>query len=351
MTVDAVGTSESIVDIVRRIDDTDTEAATLLDFSHLAGGHNKVSPQWGAVLANLLACRYRDRMFSVDLPENAAANRQMARAGLYFSLSRHPGLDWKSLDDASDALLRRWLQNWEPAIPHQALFDVPHFDDRPGPTTLDEKLVAFLNADSYPRHEAESNQAAVLHPWLRRLIPRHGSDQLDEAMLVEVSRIVSELLQNVRHHAQLPADGLCSVSAFTTRGSGIAGDRLYLSVFDTGVGMPATLEERSFSPDVPPALRVEAAFNGEMPSRARDRGRGLHRITCLVNDFGGSVFAATGSGTDETYIVDHAGSNDDYSVQAREQAGVNMTGTVVVVALPLRRRAPLSSVLDAEVKR
>lgn len=345
-----MGTSDSIVDIVRRIDDTGTVAETLLDFTHLAGVHNKVSPHWGAVLANVLAHRYRDRMFLVDLPESAAANRQMARAGLHFALSRHPGLNWNHLDEADEQLLSRWRQNWEPAIPHQALFDVPNFDDRAEPAGLDEKLVAFLNADSYPRHEAEQNQAAVLHPWLRRLVRRHGSDQFDEAMLVEVSRIISELLQNVRHHAQLSADGLCSVSAFMTRGSAPAGNLLYLSVFDTGIGMPATLEHRSFPADVPPARKIKAAFNGEMPSRARDRGRGLHRITCLVNDFGGSIFAATGSGTDVTYVINRAGSSGEAGVQVRERVRLSMNGTVVVVALPLRRSTQASNVLESGVE-
>jgi hypothetical protein len=339
ISVDGVSTAQSVAKLVRQMDDVSAAAGgrTVLDFSLLSGSSERVSPRWGAVLAAVLAGRYRGMHFEVDLPENAAANTQMARAGLFCALAHHEGLNWSRFDEAQGRSLRRWAQDWEPAEPRAALFDFEGVEDVAAPAVLDDRLVAFVNADSYPRSEAEREQATVLHPWLRRLASTRGS-RSDEAMLGNVSQIISALLENVRVHGGLSsANDLCSVSAFVTKGSS-GGDLLYLSVLDTGVGMPATLAQRDFDADVPTDMRVAAAFNGTIPLRERDRGRGLHGITCLVNDFGGSLFAASGTMDGPTYVVDHhAGGDEDVHVDTDE--GLGMTGTVVVVALPVLRRS------------
>jgi hypothetical protein len=332
----SVRTATQSLDIVRR-----TLGSVSLDLSSIGRGR-RVSPQWGAVLANLLTGQFADISMKVQLPPGDSARLQLARSGLFFAIARHENLDWQSLKGSQDTSLRQWSVDWEPADVQQPLFLFDDETDNPdAPKQIEREFVAFLNPDKlgklptvFPR------QGGVVFPWLRDMLPVFSeNDEVERTKLeVDVSQVIWELLSNVRGHAKVPYRGLCSVSLFITGGR--RGDeRLNVSVFDTGVGIVDALRTQFRIPPAPAEL-VALPFNGELPLRARDRGTGLHRITTIVERAGGELFVATGPVDDRGAVLIEHRSGQDRRVEASVNENLSVRGTVIVLSLPLRRFAP-----------
>lgn len=337
-----IGQSNGSREIIAITKNLDAAASALsskpvtVDFSTLTARPG-LSPRWGAVLGNIFASKFADTPMRVALPSNHTARIQLARAGVYFALSRNKHLDWTSLHSGNDRLVHRWTFDWLPAALQQPLFDLSAIidDNAPSPAHFEPDLVAFLNPDRVELADGVEAQKAVIYPWLSGLVGRtaSGASKLDLALQQDISLVIWELLGNVRDHARLRTRGLCSLSLFVTGGT-----HLSLSVIDTGRGMPATLPRLGFPDETSATEMVEAAFNGPLPRRERDRGRGLNRITQLIERLGGRLFAATGPHGDGAVVVDHRGGTGQPLI-ARYVSGLAMTGTVVQAQLPIPPRA------------
>jgi hypothetical protein len=320
----------------------DLNQTVALDLSNLRGQNKRVTPQWGAVLTNLLMTQFEDVPLKVELPTDATAQLQLARSGLCFALARHRRLRWDLLPDAGERVLRRWRADWQPAAGQQALFNFESERGDDVPAQVEREFVAFLNPNRAPRSSDRPDQAAVTYPWLRELV--HVEPELAvlrERLAKDLSRATSELLDNVRRHAQMPPSGQCSISLFITGNGGLDQSRLYLSVLDTGVGIPHTIRRNYAGAGVVDALSdadmLSAACNGQLPRRERDRGRGLNRIQGLVQRTQGRLFVATGPSETGSLVVEHRADDDkDSRVQAQWVDGLRVTGTVVVVSFVLR---------------
>jgi len=312
-----------------------------LDLSELRGQDRRVTPQWGAVLTNLLMTEYGDLPFTVALPRDTSAQLQLARSGLWFALARHKGVQWDSLPDAQDRVLRRWRADWQPANGQQALFTFVGDRADDVPKQIERELVAFLNPNRVPRSSDRLDRDAITYPWLRDLVhvnPEMASNR--ELLAKELSLATKELLDNVRHHANVRPDGQCSISLFITGDGGLDRSRLYLSVLDTGVGIPSTIRRNYVGVANVSALSdaemVSAAFNGQLPRRQRDRGRGLNRIQALVQRTQGRLFVAAGPSESGAVVIEQRLDDQHPTVKAHHMDGLNVNGTVVVVSFVLR---------------
>jgi anti-sigma regulatory factor (Ser/Thr protein kinase) len=199
---------------------------------------------------------------------------------------------------------------------------------------LETDIVAFLNPDRVPQSAATDDSSAVIYPWLRDLVGKTcgGSSRLSRELQHDISLVIFELLGNVRQHARLSRRSLCSMNLFVTEGGN--GNRLYVTVLDTGIGMPSALGPMPFDRDVAPSEQVAAAFNGHLPHRERDRGRGLHRIAGLVERLSGQLFVATGPSEHGAVVVQHTGGSD-VPVSASFVPDLAVRGTVVMLTLPI----------------
>ena len=295
----------------------------------------KMRPEWGAVFANLLAGHYADLPLAVRFPTENSNQLQLARANVCFALARHARADFS--ETVRDHFLARWLQDWEPADVQQPLF---HLDDvateENAPKEMAKELVAYLNPDRLPRSQAAEDRDSVIRPWLSRLIGKPSIEYRPwrHQLYHDVSLSSMEVLDNIRDHSQLDDDGLCSLSLFTTTG-GVGGknDKLYLSVWDNGCGMPAAMAKH-FPQGADPLEMVLSALNGTMPHKQRDRGRGLHRVTTLIERVGGDLFVATGPAAGGSIVIEHTG-GQEAPVTGRVD-GLPVRGTVIVMTLPLR---------------
>lgn len=339
VSVSDLRTAESVIAVTRGLDDilaNQADAAVSFDLSGLGKQATAVSPQWGSVLSNIISSRYQDVWLRPEMPKTKAGQVQLARAGVYFALARHQRLDWASLSKSTVQSLEPWTEDWHPAEMQQPLFRVG--DERrlsEVPKRLAPDLVAFLNPDRTPREDTLLDQEAVVYPWLRELIGTRRQPSTREwrrQLCRDTSTIAGELLDNVRDHAHLTHNGLCSLATYATTGS--KEDRLYLTVQDTGVGMPRTLHSRTTA--VNDAALVAQPFNGELPLRERAHGQGLRRLTELVDRLGSKaqLFAATGPSSDGSAItLRHQGGAG--RVVTEHLPGLPLHGTVVVMTLPL----------------
>lgn len=300
-------------------------------------GSSALRIEWGSVVANVLANSLRGKHLSLNLPSDPGAHMRLARSGMYFALARQQGLDWSGLAESSRKLLTRWSADWEPADVHQPLFYFgEHLVGATGNLAPHEQeFVAFLNPDRVPQSEAMDDQNAVVYPWLRAMLNTAGGPRQNwhENVLQEVTLAVEELLDNIRQHAQVGHNGLSFVSHSISDGSASRCSELHLTVFDSGAGMPDTIA-KSYDHDKSVVSMVEDAFNGKLPNRARDRGRGLHRVANLVERLKGRLFVATGPAYDgQTVVINYSGTQS--SVAGGFLAPVGVKGTVVVLTLPL----------------
>jgi hypothetical protein len=315
-----------------------SQQPAVVDVAELVDGtHHHLSVAWGAVVANVAASAISSQTaLTVELPTSQQTRLQAGRSGLLFALARHRGLDWDSLRKADRALIEAWTNDWQPADVRQPLFSCGV--DPADVSAPDREIVAFLNPDRAPRSHTMNDQNAVVFPWLRAMMADAADDgeQWREALLGETALAAQELLDNVRQHAHLGHSDLCSVSYCITANDATGGAQLHLTVFDNGRGIPRTaarhFDEHHDADD--PLSLVDAAFNGELPNRLCDRGRGLNRLTHLAQRRRGRLFAATSNpGGDGSVVVDFR--PDDSTVASQYLPGLEVTGTVVVLTLPL----------------
>lgn len=144
---------------------------------------------------------------------------------------------------------------------------------------------------------AESSSPAWLPDALEEAVARHRAEGAIRGVKVEhvhdvhvgvemensrLQRVLANLLTNAIRHT--PPGGAVRLSARP------AGDRVWVFVADTGVGIPPELVPRLFDPATPPI---------------RPGGVGLRIVKRIVDEAGGSitVASAVGSGTTFTLIL------------------------------------------------
>ena len=195
-------------------------------------------------------------------------------------------------------------------------------------------MIAFLNPDQIPKIGFEPELLGDIYPWLRFMLEQEGMGVADkeirESFLRSVGTIAIELVENMRDHAELGFNGLCSLSVFNTDST------LYISAFDNGRGTVASLAEWPHSlTHLSPQERLLLPFSSNMLRGPRNRGDGIQRrIVARTHALQGSVFM-TSSAQEGTVYVTH-----NYTEEPRvsTQAGLKTQGTTTVVAIPL---APL----------
>jgi hypothetical protein len=339
-----MGTSDAVLAASSQLLEAfDSAAHVDLDLSDL----QRVTPSWGAVLSNILASHAKaSSSLSVHLPSPAtAANLQLARAGMYFALARHPGLEW---DLDSSSALRRWRHDWAMAEVESPLFEFGSEEVLTEvPTTFsdDGRIVAFLNPILAPRKEAPEFQKAVTYPWLRHMMKHQGDfDPAEENRLHrQISFFTWELLDNIEEHAKLRTGKNCSLATFVTRGRR---NLLNMCVMDTGIGVLASLEKRY--PGADEIDIVTHALTGTLPLRGPGRGHGLHHIIKLLGEFPGSeFFLASGPTRDGGSIVATWNAETQHVLAPVKVPGLRMQGTVVLITMPFgRTRSGRSSGVD-----
>ncbi|WP_196805140.1 ATP-binding protein [Mycobacterium sp. UM_WGJ] len=268
---------------------------------------------------------------TLALPTSESAQRQIARSGLLFALSRHPGLAVHGGDLHTQTHLSKWSRDWAPTDFDQTLFSIPGENDADDPQDLDTDLVAFLNPNWSPADSSSDDVDSVIYPWLRKLLSkaRITDVTLRSQVLRDMSFATSELLNNVRDHARIGYHGNCALTLFAT-GSSVSDSRIYLSVVDDGVGMATTLQERA-TQSLPDRELVEAAFSGNLPRRHRGRGEGLSIVRAIADRYNGSLFAATGPSVEGAIVYEHE-STEKSGCEYVE--GLTVHGTVIVLCLP-----------------
>ncbi|MFJ6096604.1 ATP-binding protein [Williamsia muralis] len=298
------------------------------------GGH--FSPKWGAVFSNLFMGKYAGVSdLEVHLPESTSDRLQLARTGLFFALSRHKGLDKSQIDSSLSASFNRWSQDWVPADFDEPLFRFRGEDPAVQPDLLETDLLAFLNPNYSPRESEGEDIDAVTYPWLREIFTKAlvPNVTVRKDLMEDTGVAITELLNNIRDHSRIGYAGLSNISMFAT-GSTARDGRIYISVLDNGVGMPATLPGKSIKTQ--PAEQVVDAFNGDLARRERGRGDGLFTVRKLAEKYRGTLFVATGpTEGDQTVVIDC-----DFAIASTVEAAchtIPVQGTVVVVSLPMAR--------------
>lgn len=306
-----------------------------MNFGPLTGRNpHRLSPKWGAVLSNLIVGYYRTNDVHVTFPRSDSATEQLARSGILFALSRNPAIAEVFPGGAPSDLLSRWAADWVPADYDEPLFHVPGFDPAIEPQHLSNTMLSFLNPDYIADDSIGEDFDAVTYPWIRQLLNGMGiRDRVTrERLQLDTSRVVIELLGNIKQHSGIDEDGLSSVSLFAT-GSSERDGRIYLSVFDNGVGMPTTLRNL-YGLTRGPGEQIERALVGDLPRRERGRGDGLAAVTNIAQRYNGDLFLATGPTLDGKSIV------VDYFTRKESKPGARsfdapVQGTIIVLAIPI----------------
>lgn len=339
ITVDDLRQPEDVVATVDALDEAKaTQGSARLDFSSLSYNRQaRISPQYGAILGNLIVSRYSELPLVVQFPEAPTAQLQLARAGILFALARHQRLHVNNEEDGTFAssMLTAWRSNWTPADSQLALFDYSGSVDGEQPRPLDRNLLAFLNPDQLNQRQREMNTEAVMYPWLHELMTQKDvvtTRSWRRYLSRQANITTTELLDNIRYHASLRTADLCAMTAFTT------GDtRLYLSVSDTGVGVASSLAGRYGEQESVAAFK--RALEGKLPLGPRGSGRGLSDLIDRVNELGARFFCASGPGPEGAgaLIVDHRGDLQAPVPDVEHVPGLAMRGTIVMVTLPLQQ--------------
>lgn len=300
-----------------------------LDMANLTGNniHSRVNAKWGALVTNLLMGEsFQNASVELQPPTRPAANTQLARSGMLFALARHRDLE---MADNSESYARdnfsRWERDWVPTKPQLTLFDLG--GDNVAPTSVENKVVAFLNPRS-SRIEVNARKNAI-YPWLQGFL---GAVEHNTTMdvLRDLSVVTTELLDNVRDHAQSKNSFLVISEvngSHKNRGS------LQLVIVDDGRGMQKTINEQHLSDD--PNQYLLACLNDKAPVRTGGRGDGLAKIIRRTKKYRGEIFVASGPTSDGTTVLvdhDYARSETVDAINADKDLGVQ--GTVVVLKLP-----------------
>lgn len=309
-----------------------------------------------SLLANVLLTAERRRPLTVRVPSGDAALRQLARGGLWFALAqrRNTTVDAEpregTLVDAPTTYsdLRRWGNRWDPSDRHfrSRVWDPEASAASSAFDTVQREFVAFVNPHKSVGRErlVQELNENVARRWIQTLGARAdlGSAAVET---------VTELLFNLAAHPfssltsrpvtkrDVPMDRrFAMVALFTTSGGG--GDRLHISVTDTGHGIPATLRPklpRSSQHDYPTdAQLVRAMLSGNLPPYGRAEGRGFPRLVDLARRLGGTVSVIT-SGDDDigkTIVAEVVG---DGAATAEVLPTFDIEGTAVRVILHLER--------------
>lgn len=333
----SLGTSDEVVKTTSSLLDAFADGALVdLDLTDL----RRITPSWGAVLSNVLAGASSTSRLKVHLPDPAgAANLQLARAGIYFALARHPGLEWDGY--ITKKTLGRWRRDWTMAEVQSPLFNFESeqvLTEVPANFADDGRIVAFLNPTRAPRKEAPDFQNAVTYPWLRNLMVHRGAwDPAEESRLHrQISYFTWELLDNIEEHAKLGSGNNCSLATFVTRGRR---NLLNMCVMDTGIGVPASLVKRH--PDTEEVDLVIEALAGKLPLRGPGRGNGLHRIIKqLQEERAGELFLASGPTADGGSIVANWNAERNDVPKVEKVSRLPMRGTVVLLTMPFGAAEP-----------
>ncbi|WP_372449586.1 ATP-binding protein [Mycolicibacterium fortuitum] len=320
-----------------------TAPSVSLQLAKITGhGSNRVSPKWGPVLTNILLGQLTEfGPVSLALPTSESAQQQIARAGLLFALTRHPGLAVHGTTAQTRRNLTKWSRDWTPTDFEQTLFDIPGEKDVDFPQDLGSDLVAFLNPTLSPAESSSDDVDSVIYPWLRKLLSkaRINNSDIRQHVLRDISFATNELLNNVRDHARIGYHGNCALSLFAT-GSSASDSRIYVSVVDDGVGMPSTLQDRVVS-RVSDCRLVADAFSGDLPRRHRGRGEGLSIVSRIAGKYGGTIFAATGPSSQGSVVYEFDSLGQSECGYIKDLA---VQGTVIVLCLPTARIAADSKI-------
>lgn len=301
-----------------------------LDFSHVSGralGHQIVG-KWGPLLSNLLLrAQLRDVPIEVIAPSQSAA-AQFARSGLLFALARHGRVTAHGESRPFLTELNPWRNDWQPVAPRSTLFEIPTEIDGVDPKRMGNKVVAFLNP-APSRIDVEARENAI-YPWLRDLTK--SNEYMDTStrmeILRDISTITSELLDNIRDHA----DSSLSYMTLWSIGSGV-NQSLQMCIVDNGKGIPESVEKRHTN--VEAADYLLQALNGSLPRRSRGRGDGLAKVSRTTQKYGGNILIATGPTAEgKSLLIDHDFSSSR-EIHAPTVENVGIIGTVVVAQLSI----------------
>jgi Histidine kinase-, DNA gyrase B-, and HSP90-like ATPase len=299
----------------------------------------------GAIVANALLGSLGERPLQINLPKH---RDPLEAAGIAFALANRAGpTDVQPASRRPDPDV--WCRAWTPAsqlplfsadepvalFPPSAVGESeiePDYIGRSFAAFIDPHIASSAGSQKHP-------VAGALWPWLDRLLPRTATGwslaaERRRRFIVDVGRLLSELILNVSEHAQRPASRLHSLVqvSFTHGGRG-SFDRLYLTVQDTGAGIASTARPK-LDPRVAAALDdhqiVFKLFDGSLPPWDQGRGLGLPKVAELVHRHAGQLWAATGT----TRL--RAGRNSPRLVSG--PAPFRLDGTVVVAMLQLPNR-------------
>jgi hypothetical protein len=304
--------------------------------------NSRVSIQWANVLSNLILGYLGTIPLAVKLPDHSSMEIQLARGGLFFALARHLDVTVTGAGATPDRL-DRWRTDWQIAKPEQPQFEFPEpldgeADSELVPVAMDRRILAFLNPQTVPSKTLHSEQQNTVYPWVANLIGTVPAEFVSkrERLRRDASRVIRELVDNVCDHSCVgPGDTSYVILSVTTGSRGESANRLYITVFDTGIGIPSSIQERMPYYKNEPALAVADALKG-LERYGRDRGIGLPRIAKLAESRHGRVFLATsaeGFGGGTGSVVASVGQSLQTSAEVFPTLPIR--GTIAVVTLPI----------------
>jgi len=259
----------------------------------------QVNPSWfaklphadAAVVANALVGSLGSVPVSLG-PIRRSDLIHLARGGLFFALANRNGDTDVSALSGEMFDRQSWQRGWSPSSrePLEQLFSrsalgeteyVPHLF---GPYHA-----AFVQPHLAGPAAPTTEVTKVLRPWLRGLLPHTRSfSAIQEKFVEDVGCLVDELVDNVREHGATQENGEPAhslVQIFVTRGS--HGNRITLTVLDTGRGIPTTARPKVAAElaSASDADLVEALCEGRAGNWNRARGLGLPRVWDAVRSW------------------------------------------------------------------
>jgi hypothetical protein len=277
----------------------------------------------------------------------------MARGGLLFAFASEASPIGPSP--------RSWLRPWHQS---SAAYRRELFNDEDTATGADKcwesaqrYLITLVNPHRHGGGEEQgANITNYLDTWLWRrasaLAHLSGGDELDD-MVKKSTEIARQLFLNIREYAGLDRQrrgdhrDTSLMQVFFTRGGGArSGNRLYVLVMDTGVGIPTRVREMQEDVDMPADKALQGALDGSFRQLRANRGWGLSDIreACaqasalrIPGTAPGRMLIAAGDldranqSTVASMVFD-----DSRGYETFQTSNVPFQGTCVLVELPLR---------------
>jgi hypothetical protein len=331
-------------DVEARFADNPGEVVEL-DWRHIS----RLEGPAGAALAAALVGTLAEVPLHVKLEPPTGATHWLLSSGLAFALANRAGET--TVEGLQGEELDRWRRTWTPgtqatwrqlfgAPPSETLFSPEEVGESPlVPDLFGPNYAAFANPHRLGSTVAHQNAVTrVVWPWLDRLLPqakrRRRSRSRDE-YIGNVGLLVDELVSNAAEHGTALGFGPSIhslVQVIVTRGGGSRSfDRLRLTVWDTGAGIPATARPKIGSPptsEFDDESLVETLFAGRRAGWLRGRGMGLPEVAAVCRQTSGSrLFVATGA-------VRLAG--EGRRELRRLTPGFPLQGTVIAAVLPVQ---------------